>query len=161
MASVPEFDDEDLEALGIGASHVDVRPRAIARSLIRYTKGIESELRDDRVYLARGTARARISDYDGAVLDLTQYLELSPACATAHNNRGYSYYYIREYRQSEQDITAATRLKCDCAVFYCNLGWVYEAIGEIEKAVSSYQQALRLDPRRQAARDNLNLLLKN
>ena len=71
MVSVLHFDDPDLGALEIGGSPIDVPYRTIAASLIRYTNVIESHPDDARVYLARGTARARMSDYDGAVCDLT------------------------------------------------------------------------------------------
>jgi Flp pilus assembly protein TadD len=150
-------EDPNLRLLAIADFVHDNPGEELEPALIVYTTMIKLAPNDARGHLARGTGRARKSDFEGAVVDLTRALELEE-CHVAYNNRGVCHYYSKRYDQAHSDVCACLVIESKSAVALCNLGWIDEVRGETRKAISCYRRALELDPSQQAARDNLKLL---
>ena len=73
---------------------------------------IETPLKDAETYYNRGIAYYGKGEYDRAILDYNEALEINPRYAEAYYNRAVSYYYKREYDKAWEDVHKAQVLGC-------------------------------------------------
>jgi|GEM_PF-5149506 len=97
-------------------------------------------------YFQNGQEAAEKGDYDQAIADYTQAINLSPNYAMAYNNRGWAYYLKGDLDQAIKDTTKAIQLDPDVAYAYITRGHVYDNMGDIDRAVADFEIALSLDP---------------
>ena len=72
-------------------------------------------------------------DYDLALADYNRVIDLNPALADAHYNRGVVYHRKGDYNRAIEDYTTAIELQSNLAEAYCNRGEVvvtFERMGE-------------------------------
>ncbi len=107
-----------------------------------------STLDSAEAYLAHGDQYAGIKQYDRAIEDYNQAIQLKPNYAEAYNNRGYSYYYGSKANldQAIADYSQAILLRPDYAYAYNNRGAAFLANGFPEEAISDLNRALQLKP---------------
>lgn len=108
-----------------------------------------------------GWTYGMLGRYDEAIAACQQAIETDPTFGNPYNDIGA---YLIELERFEEAIpwlekaTAAPRY--DARQFpYMNLGRVYEKLGEFSKALSSYDQALAIEPLYLTARWARQLLL--
>ena len=97
-------------------------------------------------YFYRGTAYARKEEYDRAIADFDQAIELQPDVAGAYYNRGNAYYYKGEYDRAIADYDQAVELQPDFAMAYYSRGNAYADTGDYDRAITNYDQAIELQP---------------
>ena len=90
-------------------------------------------------------------------LALTLGADMYDATFTGANQDYRSEKYPAAIAEYEQLVSAHV----DNPVLYYNLGNAYHAAGSIGKAVAMYERALQLDPKMEAARQNLDTVLKS
>ena len=88
---------------------------------------------------------------------LLDQLRKSPNDASLLAELGKVYYQKRQFAMAAMYYEDSVRIKPDAAVFV-NLGGTYHFDGEEEKAVSAWNQALRLDPNNPDALFNIGLV---
>lgn len=75
---------------------------------------IQSEMECDACRTAihhnRGTAKAALEDYDGAIEDYDMSIKLSPKCAKAYYNRGKAKQALEQHEAAEEDFAKAKEL---------------------------------------------------
>jgi len=59
----------------------------------------------------RGVELAEQEEYERAIVEFTESIELAPNYALAYFNRGLAYYYLGDYDNAIKDYTEALRLK--------------------------------------------------
>ena len=74
---------------------------------------VPEELPDAAGYARRGSASAARRDYRHAIADLTRAIELAPADATYHYERGMAHWQNKEPDEALEDFGAAIRIKPD------------------------------------------------
>jgi tetratricopeptide (TPR) repeat protein len=94
----------------------------------------------------RGKDSYEKGDYDLAIKDFTESIELDPNLAWAYNNRGISYYEKEEYDLALNDFTEAIRLDPKYALAYNNRGNAFHRKKEYDLAIKDYNEAIRLNP---------------
>lgn len=104
--------------------------QGIPRSLLRHQAG----------------AKARGSDYAGAIAILTDLIEKDPSSAIDYNNRGLIYFLNSETDKAIADCDRAIELNPALAAAYNNRANCYAAKGQMAKALEDYDVAIDLNP---------------
>jgi tetratricopeptide (TPR) repeat protein len=94
----------------------------------------------------RGVAHFSKGDYERAISDYDQAMQLDPNYAAAYNNRGNAYRQKGEYDRAISDYDQAIRLDPKYALAYSNRGEAYEAKNDSDHAIADFDQALKLNP---------------
>lgn len=113
---------------------------------------------------AEGTARFEAGDFEGALQKYDEVARARPQEARAQYNRGLALHKLGRQDDAQQAFTAAqsldTRRELEGAIHY-NLGNVLVGQGKRDEALREYRRALKVNPADEAARHNLEVVLKN
>jgi len=93
-------------------------------------------------YMSRAIIYTRYRDYERAIEDYTQALELSPDLLPAFNNRGILYTALQEYEEAAADFDKVLELDPDYMAGYNNRSILYAVQGDWDNALSTLQTAL-------------------
>ena len=97
-------------------------------------------------YIRRGDRLIEKGDYENAIAEYSQAIQLEPDYASAYNNRGVAYSYLNEYKKAITDFQKVMELNPDDAFAFNNRGLVYQDLKEYEKAIVNYKKAIELQP---------------
>ena len=133
-----------LVTLGVSAYAADDWDNAINQLTVALSVATPNKAALDpaTIYLYRGNAYGKKKEYDRAIADYNQALQLNPKYAKAFNNRGLAYYYKKEYDRAIAYFNQALLLNPKSAEAFYNRGIAYELKGDKVKAIESYRQAL-------------------
>jgi Flp pilus assembly protein TadD len=99
-----------------------------------------------------GNAYSKKEDYDRAIADYTEALQLDPNyalaitnLAIAYANRGIAYYNKKDYDRAIADYTQAIRIEPSANRYY-NRGIAYSGKKDYDRAIADYTQAIRIEP---------------
>jgi tetratricopeptide (TPR) repeat protein len=96
----------------------------------------------------RGVAYRRKGQYDRALQDYEQAIQLNPSNATAYNNRGIIYRINGDYARAIADYDEAIWLKNgDFPAAYYNRALAYADKGEYELSLRDFDVVMRFNPR--------------
>jgi tetratricopeptide (TPR) repeat protein len=99
-------------------------------------------LKGKGAYYIRGLALCRAGQYDLAIKDFSNIIELDPADATAYNMRGVMYLLKKQYKQTVADFTKALELDPKkAAQYYFCLGFVSDKMGDRGAARTNFLRA--------------------
>ncbi len=111
-------------------------------------------------YYNRGVGWHEKGDYDKAISDYTNAIELDPKLADAYVNRGLAYARGKGwYDRAISDSTKAIELNPRDALPYNNRGLAYKGKGQYDRAISDYNKTIELNPRDAWTYNNLSWLL--
>ncbi len=85
------------------------------------------------------------ADYEGAIQDFNQLIELEPKNALAYNKRGDAYYRLGDYEQAQADSSEAILLNPQDANAYYDRGFALYGLGKYKEANADYTQAIKLN----------------
>ncbi|WP_375505176.1 tetratricopeptide repeat protein [uncultured Nostoc sp.] len=92
-----------------------------------------------------GVNKYEAGNYEGAVEDLNQAIELDPKNALAYNRRGDAYYRLGDYEQAQADSSQAILLNPQDANAYFDRGFAFSELGKYKEAIADYTQAIKLN----------------
>ncbi|MCC5660667.1 tetratricopeptide repeat protein [Nostoc sp. XA010] len=92
-----------------------------------------------------GVNKYEAGNYEGAVKDLNQAIELDPKNALAYNKRGDAYYRLGDYEQAQADSSQAISLNPQDANAYFDRGFAFSELGKYKEAIADYTQAIKLN----------------
>ena len=100
-----------------------------------------------RTYVYRGAARYwKKNDFDNAITDYTNAIELDPEYADAYNHRGISHFSNGDIDNAISDYTKAIELDQEFTEAYKDRATAYFGNGDFDKAITDYTKAIQLDP---------------
>ncbi len=99
------------------------------------------------VYNNRGRAWAAKGEYDKAIADYNQAIELAPKDTNAYDDRGIAWAAKGEYDKAIADYNQAIELNPEFASPYNNRGNAWGDKGEYDKAIADYSRAIELNPK--------------
>ena len=102
-------------------------------------------------YNNRGFAYMANGDYERAIDDYNQAIELDPKYAFAYNDRGVAYYGKGDYDSAITDYNQAIQLDPKYAAAYYHRGNAYYGKKDYDGAITDYNQAIQLDPKHAVA----------
>lgn len=97
------------------------------------------------IYFCRGTSNSYLGQYERAIQDYNQAIQIRPQLAEAYYNRGLTYYYLGEYEDAIQDYGQAIQINPQFAEAYYKRGVVYDNLGQYEDAIQDYNQAIQIN----------------
>jgi tetratricopeptide (TPR) repeat protein len=97
-------------------------------------------------FRARAFRYSAKRDYDRAISDLSEAIELNPKSALLFSNRAAAYAPMGDYDHAIQDYGQEMKLWPNWAGTLISRGRVYAAKGDTDQAIADYSQALRLLP---------------
>ncbi|QFS42579.1 serine/threonine-protein kinase [Nostoc sphaeroides] len=92
-----------------------------------------------------GVNKYDAGNYEGAVEDFNQAIELDPKNALAYNKRGDAYYRLGDYEQAQADSSQAILLNPQDANAYFDRGFALSELGKYKEAIADYTQAIKLN----------------
>lgn len=106
---------------------------------------LEKELA--RTYVYRGPARYwKKTDFDNAITDYTNAIELDPEYADAYNHRGIAYLSNGDIDNAIADYTKAIELDQEFTEAYKERATAYFSNSDFDNAITDYTKAIQLDP---------------
>lgn len=162
---------DDAGAIGVLNRALAIRPESAAAhnnlgtSLLltdRPGSGLEFQraVELDSSYAAAryNWARSLMADGDvnGAVREFGTYLKQRPADAEAHVHLGGLYAARGDFSLAAAELSLAAALRPGDAELWTNLGTAQALAGDLRAAVASWEAALRIEPKLEAARQNLD-----
>ena len=97
-------------------------------------------------YNNRGVEAYNQSNYDEAIADYNQAINLDPNYAKAYNNRGAVYYKLDDFEKAIADYNQAINLDPNYALFYWNRGDLQQQLGHNDEAMTDFHKCLTLNP---------------
>jgi tetratricopeptide (TPR) repeat protein len=145
-----------LVTLGVSAYAADDWDNAINQLTVALSvaKPNKAALDPATIYFYRGTAYGHKGEYDRAIADYNQSLQLNPKYAATFYNRGLAYSYKKEYDRAIADYTQALQLNPKDAKAFNNRGNAYYSKKEYDRAIADFNQALLLNSKDAAAFNN-------
>ena len=95
-------------------------------------------------YFNKGIAYYDQGEFDEAIEEFTEAIELDPEYAIAYYNRGWAYDEKGEYDEAIADYNKAIELDPELDVAYFTRGFLYMALGEKEKAISDFEKCIEV-----------------
>lgn len=102
--------------------------------------------KEDDACVVRGTAKAGLGDYAGAIADCNRALKINPKHALAYNNRANNKLRQGNYKGALADCNKSIALDSNSALPYYNRGFVYVNTGNLGGALSDWKKAVAMQP---------------
>jgi tetratricopeptide (TPR) repeat protein len=102
-------------------------------------------------YFNRGLAFKEKGNFDQAVADFDEAIELSPEHADAYFNRGLVLSKKGEQDRAIADFDKVIEISPNDADAFVKRGSAYRSRGDLDRALSDFDQALRIEPNMKAA----------
>ncbi len=119
-------------------------------------------LSQSQVYYYRASAYLSKEDYDRAIADYDQVIQLQPNCGVCtYNDRGNAYLAKGDYNHAIIDYNQAIQIQPDFAAAYSNRGLAYADKGDYDRAIADYDQAIQIQPDFAMAYSNRGLAYAN
>lgn len=139
------FEDTRQFATALRAFSVTTTPASSSSdNASTKTKAQEQSLKDSRAYNKRGLAHVNMRNYEQAVIDFAQAIELEPAYVEPYHNRGIVHLLMDNYGQALLDCSKAIDIAPDFVPAYINRGITHTGLRQYNLAIEDYNQALEL-----------------
>jgi S1-C subfamily serine protease len=115
-----------------------------------------------RDYYKKGLSLQARGDYQQAINNYTQALQLTPDRSTALStflNRGYAYLNLQNWQAAIDDYNQALQIDSNEATAYNERGEARRQLGDLAGAISDYTKAINLDPNLPYAYNNRAFIL--
>jgi tetratricopeptide (TPR) repeat protein len=98
-------------------------------------------------FFGRAYSYYHLEEYELAIDDYTESIELNPDYAGTYNNRGLCYNAIEEYDLAIDDFKKAIELAPESPIAYNNLAFSYIQTGQLDLALEAINIALSISPK--------------
>lgn len=110
------------------------------------------------VYANIGSYYEQLNDFDNALANFSKAISIQPDNPGLHIMRAYFYANRKQYSTALEDINNALALNKDLPYTYLAQGYIHKLSGNIAKAQTSYNEALKYDPKFHAAETALGMI---
>jgi tetratricopeptide (TPR) repeat protein len=97
-------------------------------------------------FYGRGSARARLENYDAAIADLTECIKWKKNFADAHIERGMAYFKTDKPHEALADLDKAKELKGQAEIISLCRGRILHRLGRRDEAIAEYRSVLATMP---------------
>lgn len=106
-----------------------------------------------------GAAYLKLGEYNKALKEFTERIQMDPTNANVFNSRGVVYSHLHDFKKADCDFRQAIVLKSDDPLPYINRGINFFAWGKkTQKALKNLTRAIELDPSLSSAYNNRGLI---
>ncbi len=103
-------------------------------------------LADAQAYVDRAVDYMDQGDYERAIADFNQAIQLEPDFVLAYVFRGAAFTRLGEYDLAFKDLDQAIQLNPNSAIAYSYRGTTYDYLGEYDLAIADQDKAIELEP---------------
>ena len=128
----------------------------IHEALPHLQKAVELSPNNPAIHRALGKALLQANQPTEAIVYLNNVLKLRHESSEVHFHLGKAYRQTRQYGESLAHLLRARELAPGNAVVHNSLGVTYIQMGRINDAIAAFERAVKIDPRLDMARRNLN-----
>jgi tetratricopeptide (TPR) repeat protein len=105
---------------------------------------LTTDLSDYLVYVNRGFAYLSKGDYDRAIADFNQAIQIQPDSTLAYFNRAAVYFAKQDYDRALTDLNQVIQLQPNFDLAYVKRGSVYSFKGDYDRALADLDHAIQL-----------------
>ncbi len=105
---------------------------------------LTTDLSDDIIYVNRGFAYLAKGNYDSALADFKQAIQLQPNSIFAYLNRSAVYFVKQDYDRGLADLNQVIQLQPNFDLAYVKRGSVYYFKGDYDRALTDLNHAIQL-----------------
>jgi tetratricopeptide (TPR) repeat protein len=98
-------------------------------------------------YNTRGSVFFHQHDYDRAIQDYSQAIQLDSRNSEAYDSRCWTYAAVNRLEEALKDCKESVRLRPNIAPTLGSLGLVYFKLGRFDDAISTYSASLQVNPK--------------
>ena len=95
-------------------------------------------------YYNQGVTKYYLSQYEAAITDFDNAIQLKPNYTSVYNRRGLAKYHLGQYEAAITDFDNAIQLKPDSAIYYHNRGRAKHGLSQYEAAIADFDNAIQL-----------------
>jgi len=140
-------------------AHIDkgldyVAAKQLDKAVTEYSAAIDSK--PEKPMLAyvlslRAAAYTQLKQYDKALADANQSIQLDDTDASAYLSRGYVYLALEKYEDAVKDFDKAIDLDNKVALAFLGRATAHLQLGEADLALADYKSSIALDPKQPSA----------
>ena len=108
--------------------------------------GSRDNVSDPFIYISRGLTYYNAKDYEGAIFNYSQAIELNPNYASAYNYRGNVHSKLKDYKEAISDYNRAISIEPHYIIALMNRGLAYFDLEKYQEAISDFEQVINIDP---------------
>jgi tetratricopeptide (TPR) repeat protein len=97
-------------------------------------------------YFHRGKRYLELGEYDKAIQDFTQAIELEKRYVFAYAERGLAWEMKGSHEKALEDYNKALEINPEYSIAFKYRGFTWQEMGEYAKAINDYNKAIELDP---------------
>ena len=99
-----------------------------------------------QLHLNSGYEHLSSREYESALFEYNQALDLDPDNPSGYNGRGVAYTGLSEYERAIEDFDHALALNPESASAFQNRGIAYQRLNDLERAIADYDRAIEIAP---------------
>ncbi len=108
-----------------------------------------------------GITNLNLKQYDKAIADFSQAIEIDSDYARAYNNRGVLYKDIKQYDKAIDDYSHAIEIDPKNPTAWYSRGNAYNDLHQYDNAVADYSRAIEIDPKDTDAYNSRGIAYRN
>jgi tetratricopeptide (TPR) repeat protein len=143
-AALAQLEQERNWCAGKGAATPELRIDSCT-AVIQNGRGSSKQLA--MTYKMRGNVFFHQHDYDRAIQDFNQAIQLDSRNSEAFDGRCWAYATVNKLEEALKDCKEAVRLRPNIAPTLGSLGLVYFKLGRFDDAISTYSASLQVNPK--------------
>jgi len=116
---------------------------------------------DYHKYILLGDECIDNQDYQGAITNYSQALQINPKNAQIYFKRAEIHHHLGNFQDAINDYSRAIYINPKDAYSYNNRGIIYEEFGYIAYAINDYEEAIRINPKEAVVYLNLAITYYN
>lgn len=116
---------------------------------------------DYHKYILLGDECIHNQDYQGAITNYSQALQINPKNAQIYFKRAEIHHHLGNFQNAINDYSQAIYINPKDAYSYNNRGIIYEKFGYIDYAINDYEKALKINPKEAVVYLNLAITYYN
>jgi tetratricopeptide (TPR) repeat protein len=112
-----------------------------------FTKASSIDPNDPNIFIKRGFVYVNsLEQFENAVADFTQAIDLSQDKSEAYGSRAYAYWKMQDFRKSIEDYKKIVELDPKNANSHLNLGNAYFNLSAYDLAANTYSEVIKITP---------------
>ena len=136
-----------VQANSVSSSYSKEKKLSTDRIIIRhYDEIVEKSIKDHDAYNDRGAIKYKLNNFQGAIDDFREAIEIDPSFAMAYSNSGSAKCRLNDFQGAINDFNEAIEIDPSSAMAYSNRGSAKFELRNYKGAFDDFNKAIELDP---------------